>query len=236
MLKKMYAVVLTIFLSGILIFSSMVVAADSEKVRIRVFTPLEDDLAGVNSRGFVVDLRFKFTGDLESTGVTVTEPEEETEEDEEDEEEGSIIGVDCAAKDSEFGANPNFPGLVVLLSSSKVGAGAGQNLANLFDFIGVSHRNQEDESGTENDARGTTSTHIWTTWYVITEDEFGTVGEIEPSTLFVAVVDGTAFDLETPDIVEDMNDDGKLTRKDLKRMGYRVISEVQLVKFDVNGL
>ncbi len=106
----------------------------------------------------------------------------------------------------------------MLLSSTTTGAGAGQNLSNLFNINTVTN---QDESGTE----------IWSTWIVGAPNAFGRVGEQTPSQLFVAVVEGTA-----PDVVADMDNNGKIDKKDLKLMGYKVISNTPKVDFVVNGL
>lgn len=225
--NRLYKTSLMLFLSAFLLTAVGAATADDD-VRIRVFTPREDDLTGTDGTRFVVALRFKFPGDLASTGVTLPglEPEQETADDPQ-----SVIAVDSSLESSEYGANPNFPGLVVLLSNNK--SGAGHNLASLFTQLSVSHRKYADEDEEDEEAEGeagAAGTHVWTSWLVDSVDEFGTVGEIERATLLVAVVEGDA-----PDVVEDMNEDGKLTRKDLKLMEYKVLSKVKRIKFDVNG-
>ncbi|MBT9613386.1 MAG: hypothetical protein IV108_08995 [Burkholderiales bacterium] len=52
-----------------------------------------------------------------------------------------------------------------------------------------------------------------------------------PSRLFVTVVEGVA-----PDVVLDLNADGKLDAKDLKLMGFNVIAKSRHVDFIVNGM
>lgn len=52
-----------------------------------------------------------------------------------------------------------------------------------------------------------------------------------PSRLFVTVVEGVA-----PDVVLDMNADGKFNAADLGLMSYKVISKSRHVDFVVNGL
>jgi len=116
------------------------------------------------------------------------------------------------------GHDPSFPGLVVLLSNSKVGAGPNQNVANLFNMVGVTDRSDADE------------TYIWATWIIGAPNKFGTVGMIEDARLTIAIVDGIM-----PDVVQDMDSDGKFTKKDLRRMGYTVISNVKHIDFQVNG-
>lgn len=181
---------------------------DSDKLAsIRIFAPGKGDLAGVGSRAFLVDMAIQFNTDLAGTGVTpeLTGP-------------GPLQNAGPFPGTFSLGANKDhFPGLVVLLSSTKVGAGPGHNLSNLFNINTVT-----------NQAAG--STEIWSTWIIGAANSFGVAGENTPSELFVAVVDGVA-----PDVVLDMDGNGKLNRKDLKLMGYKVISNTPRVEFTVNG-
>ncbi len=181
---------------------------DGKPVRITVLSPEDGYRTGLGSRAFLVDLSIQFNGNLASTGVT---PE--------------LTGPGAMQNSGPFpgtfglGANhDHFPSLIVLLSSTTTGAGAGQNLSNLFNINTVTN---QDESGTE----------IWSTWIVGAPNAFGRVGEQTPSQLFVAVVEGTA-----PDVVVDMDSNGKIDKKDLKLMGYKVISNTPKVNFVVNGL
>ena len=105
----------------------------------------------------------------------------------------------------------------MLLNSTRAGAGAGQNLSNLFNINTVTNQN----------ARGT---EIWSTWIVGAANAFAVVGEQTPSRLFLAVVEGAA-----PNVVIDMDGNGKFNKKDLKLMGYKVISNTPKVDFVVNG-
>src|SRR5262245_28372234 len=177
---------------------TLALTAEAGSVNLEVFAPKDGTLAGVEGRGWFVDLRARFDGDLASTGVSIrTAPP----------------GGAGAAKD-------NFPGLVVLVSSNaKVGAGAGQNLANLFNIIGVTDRDEADGNDTE----------IWATW-IIGAANFGDKDTLTESRLFVAVVDGLA-----PNVVEDKNRDGIFDEKDLELMGFNIISDVVKRHFIVNG-
>ena len=180
---------------------------DDKSVLITVFAPGKGDVAGIGSRAFLVDMALQFDGDLASTGVTpeLTGP-------------GALQNAGPFPGTFGLGANKDhFPGLVVLLSSTVVGAGAGQNISNLFNINTVTNR---DASGTE----------IWSTWIAGNANSFGRVGENTPSRLFIAVVEGVA-----PDIVKDMDGNGILDKKDLKLMGYKVISNTPKVDFVVNG-
>jgi hypothetical protein len=180
---------------------------EGKSAHIKVFAPGKGDIAGVGSRGFLVDLSVQFNTDLAGTGASLelTGP-------------GPLQNAGPFPGTFSLGANhDHFPGLVVLLSSTMVGQGAGHNVANLFNINAV----------TNQDA---TSTEIWSTWTIGAANAFGKVGENTPSHLFVAVVEG-----EAPDVVMDMDGNGVFNKKDLKLMGYKVISNTPQVDFVVNG-
>lgn len=179
---------------------------DKEKIAsIKILAPEEDYVAGIGSRAFLVDLAIEFEGDLASTSVT---PELTGP--------GPLANAGPFPGTFGFGANlDHFPSLVVLLSSTV--SGPGRNLANLFNITTVTNQ----EPG---------STEVWTTWIVGAPNGFGLVGQNTPSRLFVGVVEGTA-----PDVVNDMDGNGVLDKKDLKLMGYKVISNTPKVDFFVNG-
>ncbi len=168
--------------------------AEAGSVELQVFAPKDGTLAGVGGRGWFVDLRARFDGDLASTGVSIR-----------------------TAPPGGAGAAANFPGLVVLVSSAK--AGAGQNQANAFNIIGVTDRDEVTGDDTE----------IWATW-IIGAANFGAPGTLTESRLFVAVVAGLA-----PNVVTDKNGDGIFDEKDLELMGFDVISNVVKRHFIVNG-
>jgi len=181
---------------------------DGQSANITVFAPGKGDVAGIGSRAFLADIAVQFDGDLASTGVTpeLTGP-------------GPLANAGPFPGSFSVGANlDHFPGLVVLLSSTTVGAGPGQNVANLFNINAVTNQTA---AGTE----------IWSTWIIGAPNAFGRVGELTPSRLFLAVVEGTA-----PDVVIDMDGNGIFDKKDLKLMGHKVISNTPKVDFVVNGL
>ena len=177
---------------------------------ITVFAPADGDVSGVGSAGTLVDLAVEFSGDLASTGASLELTGG-----------GAHQNVPPFPGTFSLGADKDhFPGLVVLFSSTRpnVGAGPGQNLANLFNIVTVTNRTP-------------TSTEIWATWIVGAKNTFGLEGEMTPSTLFVGVVEGTA-----PDVVQDMNGDGVLDNRDLKLMGYKPLAKGVSVDFVINGL
>lgn len=205
--KRVSAISLAVFALSSLLQPALADGNKEKTASIKVFAPEEDYVAGLGSRAFLVDMAIEFEGDLASTGVTpeLTGP-------------GPLQNAGPFPGTFGLGANlDHFPSLVVLLSSTRVGAGPGQNLANLFNITTVTNQ----EPG---------STEIWTTWIVGAANAFGTAGEDTPSRLFVAVVEGTA-----PDVVVDMDGNGVLDRKDLRQMGYKVISNTPKVDFVVNG-
>jgi len=163
-------------------------------VDIQVFAPKSGDVAGVVNRAFLVDLVARFDGDLASTRA--------------------VPGVKAAGAP---GANPNFPGLVVLLSGTKFAPptfnGPGQNLANAFNIIAVTDRDDNEK------------TDIWTTWFVGAAN-FGS----GPSRLFVAIVAGDA-----PNVIDDVDGNGVIDEKDLRRLGFTIISNVRKIDFVINS-
>lgn len=176
-------------------------------VNIEVFTPKNGNLAGAGSRAFMVDLKAEFNADLASTGAS---PELT----------GPGAHANAAPFPGSFGIGANvdhFPGLVVLVSSSRAGVGPGQNVANDFTITTITDRR-------------TDRTEIWSTWIVGAANVFGSVGQNTPSRLFVAVVRGTA-----PDVVVDMDQNGVIDEKDLELMGVEVISNVVKRDFTING-
>lgn len=190
------------------LLAGVAVADDDRSAKLTIFAPGSGDVAGVSSRGFLVDLAVDFEGDLTSTGASseLTGP-------------GPLQNAGPFPGTFSVGANKDhFPGLVVLLSSTTIGAGAGQNVSNLFNIVSVTNRTP-------------TNTEIWATWIVGAKNAFGVEGQMTPSRLFVTVVDGVA-----PDVVLDLNADGKLDAKDLKLMGFNVIAKSRHVDFVVNGL
>lgn len=201
---------ITLLLAASMVLPMVTQAADEdedESVAIKVFAPGKGDVAGVGSRAFLVDMSVQFNAPLAATGVTpeLTGP-------------GPLQNAGPFPGTFGPGADKDhFPGLVVLLSSTAIGAGPGQNVANLFNINAITN---QDSSGTE----------VWSTWIIGAPNSFGKVGEQTPSRLFVAVVEGTA-----PDVVVDMDGNGILDKRDLRLMGYKVISNTPRVDFVVNG-
>lgn len=184
--------------------------ADSDKpVKIEMFAPHQGDRVGIGGKGWFVDLEVDFKNKpLAATGFTgfqLTGPAGHNNV-------APFPGTFSAGKDD------RMPGLVVLLSTTTSGAGAGQNLANLFNLTGVTNLTEKE-------------TELWDTW-IVGAPNFGVNTE---STIYVAVVDdldGNGIYDDAPNTVPDSNGDGVVDEKDLEALG--LASNVEDVKFFIN--
>lgn len=178
------------------------------EAEIEVFAPHSGDIAGVGGRGWFVDLAVEFEDSTlagTGAGLQIT---------------GPALHNNTAPLPGTFGLGKDdrLPGLVVLVSTTTVGARAGQNVANLFNLTGVTNRDGGD-------------VEVWDTW-IVGAPNFG-VGE---STLRVAVVDdldGNGVLDDAPAVVTDADGDGDVDADDLEEVG--LASEVVEVDFVING-
>ena len=113
------------------------------------------------------------------------------------------------------GVDDKLPGLIVLLSTSTVGARNAQNLANLFNLTGFTNQKTHE---------------IWDTW-IVGAPSFG---RNVHSVLRVAVAadknnDGIYND--APAAVPDSNHDGRINAVDLKAFG--IASNIVTVPFQI---
>lgn len=116
-----------VFATVLALSVSVASADDDRSAKLTIFAPGADDVAGVSSRGFLVDLAVDFDGTLAATGAS------------------SELTGPCPLQNAgpfpgtfSVGANKDhFPGLVVLLSSTTIAAGPGQNVSNLFNIVAV---------------------------------------------------------------------------------------------------
>ena len=173
-------------------------------VQVDVFSPREGDVAGKLSKGFFVDLAVRYPSlaasgaDFQLTGPTAHQNQ------------APFAGAFGA------GADEKVPGLIVLLSTTTVGAKNAQNLANLFNLTGFTNQKTNE---------------IWDTWIVGAP----LFGKNVPSVLRVAVAadrnkDGIYND--APAVVPDANHDGRINATDLK--AYGVASNVVAVPFRIS--
>jgi hypothetical protein len=158
---------------------------------IHLFTPTSGDRAGLESKGFFIDLKADMNLPLARSGFGG---------------QGPATGV---------GQDKRFPGLIVMLSTTK--AGAGKNLAGLFDVVGVTD-SQPDK------------TQLWATWQA-GKPNFGTGA----STVYVAMASDTNHDgvlNDAPNEVADADHDGDVDEKDLQAIGA---TSIKAVDFTING-
>jgi hypothetical protein len=172
-------------------------------VQVEVFSPRKGDVAGKQSKGFFVDLALRYPSltasgaDFQLTGPTTHQNQ------------GPFPGTFAP------GVDEKLPGLIVLLSTSTVGAKNAQNLANLFNLTGFTNQKTNE---------------IWDTW-IVGAPSFG---KNVRSVLRVAVAadknkDGIYND--APAVVPDSNRDGRINAADLQ--AYGVASNITVVPFEI---
>lgn len=173
-------------------------------VNLQVFAPRPGDTAGKASKGFFVDLAVQYPS-LASSGADF-----------------QLTGPMVHQNQAPFpgaaapGVDEKLPGLIVLLSTSTVGAKNAQNLANLFNLTGFTNQKTNE---------------IWDTWIVGAP----LFGKNVPSVLRVAVAadrnkDGIYND--APAVVPDANHDGRINAADLN--AYGVASNIVAVPFRIS--
>ena len=173
-------------------------------VQVEVFSPRSGDVAGKQSKGFFVDLALRYPSvassgaDFQLTGPAAHQNQ------------APFPGAFAA------GIDEKLPGLIVLLSTTTIGARNAQNLANLFNLTGFTNQKTNE---------------IWDTW-IVGAPSFG---RNVHSVLRVAVAadknnDGIYND--APAVVPDANRDGRINAIDLK--AYGVASNIVAVPFQIS--
>jgi hypothetical protein len=179
--------------------------AAAAPVKVQVFAPRPGDAVGKASKGFFVDLAIDYPS-LASSGADF-----------------QLTGPGAHQSQAPFpgafapGVDEKVPGLIVLLSTSTLGARNAQNLANLFNLTGFTNQKTNE---------------IWDTW-LVGAPAFGVNTH---SVLRVAVAadknkDGIYND--APAVVPDANNDGRITAVDLK--AYGVASDIVAVPFEIRN-
>jgi hypothetical protein len=179
-------------------------ATAGSPVKVQVFAPRPGDVAGQESKGFFVDLALQYPS-LASSGAAF-----------------QLTGPGAHQNQAPFpgaaapGVDEKLPGLIVLLSTSTIGAKNAQNLANLFNLTGFTNQKTNE---------------IWDTWIVGAP----LFGKNVHSVLRVAVAadknkDGIYND--APAVVPDANRDGRINASDLK--AYGLASDVVTVPFRIS--
>jgi hypothetical protein len=173
-------------------------------VNVTVFAPRKGDVAGKDSKGFFVDLALRYPS-LASSGAGF-----------------QLTGPGAHQNAAPFpgafapGVDEKLPGLIVLLSTTTIGAKNAQNLAGLFNLTGFTNQKTNE---------------IWDTWIVGAAG----FGRNVRSVLRVAVAadknkDGIYND--APAVVPDANSDGHIDAYDLKAFG--VASNIVAVPFRIS--
>jgi hypothetical protein len=172
-------------------------------VSVTVLSPRKGDLAGKESKGFFVDLALRYPS-VASSGADF-----------------QLTGPGAHQNQAPFpgafapGVDERLPGLIVLLSTSTIGARNAQNLANLFNLTGFTNQKTNE---------------IWDTWLI----GAAAFGRNVHTVLRVAVAadknrDGIYND--APAVVPDSNRDGRINAADLNAFG--VASNIATVPFEI---
>jgi len=181
---------------------------EDKPVQVTMFAPAKGDHVGIGGRGWFVDLALEFETSLDETGFSgfqLTGP-------------AAHNNIDPFPGTFSLGADDRLPGLIVLLSTTTVGAMSCQNIANLFNLTGV----------TDISADGT---ELWDTWLVGAP----LFGVDTPSRIFVAVasdMNGDGIYNDAPAVVPDVNGDGMCNAHDLRAVG--LASNIAQARFFIN--
>lgn len=181
---------------------------DHKPVTVQMFAPAKGDHVGIGGRGWFVDLAIQYPGNVQTSGFSGFQLT------------GPGVHNNTAPFPGTFspGADDRLPGLIVLVSTTAVGAGSCQNIANLFNLTGVTNTTD-------------TSTEIWDTW-LVGAPNFGINTE---SKVFVAVADdlnGDGIYNDAPAVIADADGDGMCTASDLRAVG--LASNVAKARFFIN--
>jgi hypothetical protein len=205
--RTMITVLFLVALSAVLVATATAARSASKQaaspVKVEVFAPRSGDVAGKQSKGFFVDLALRYPSlaasgaDFQLTGPAAHQNQ------------APFPGTFTA------GVDEKVPGLIVLLSTTTVGARNAQNLANLFNLTGFTNQKTNE---------------IWDTW-IVGAPSFG---KNVRSVLRVAVAadknkDGIYND--APAVIPDSNRDGRINAVDLE--AYGVASNIAVVPFEI---
>lgn len=178
--------------------------AANPPVRVTVFAPGAGDIAGKAGKGFFVDLAVRYPSATSSgADYQLTGP-------------GAHQNVPPFPGAFGLGADDKLPGLIVLLSTTTVGARNGQNLAGLFNLTGFTDQRTNE---------------IWDTWIA----GASLFGHNVHSVLRVAVAADKNHDgiyNDAPAVIPDADHDGHINDVDLKAFG--VASNIVTVPFEIH--
>ena len=209
--KRMLLTALSLVALAAVVAATATAAADgrvskkaASPVQVQVFAPRTGDIAGRQSKGFFVDLALRYPS-LAASGADL-----------------QLTGPATHQNQAPFpgafspGVDEKVPGLIVLLSTSTIGAKNAQNLAGLFNLTGFTNQ---------------TTNEIWDTW-IVGAPSFG---KNVHSVLRVAVAADKNHDgiyNDAPSVVPDANHDGRINAVDLK--AYGVASNIAVVPFEIH--
>lgn len=183
---------------------------------VRLLAPSNGDQVGIDGRGWIMDLKVDFDLPLAKSGFTLNA-------------EGKpgvqLTGPAAHNNTAPFpgtfspGADERLPGLIVLLSGTTIGAASCQNIANLFNIVGVS-----------NLAAG--STQLWDNW-LVGAPLFGVGTSVTTHVAIAADLNGDGILNDAPAVVPDADGNGSCDAKDLKALG--LASNIDKAEFYING-
>lgn len=178
-----------------------------EVAEIELFAPEDGDRVGVDGVGWFIDIAVVFEQPvtLRATGFTanqLTGP-------------GGHDGIAPFPGSFGLGKDEKLPGLVTLVSTLQTGAKGCQNISNTYNLTGVTNVSEDE-------------IELWDT-YIVGAPIYG---RHINSTLYIAeVADNNhngVFD-DAPDIVPDVNKDGRCDETDVEALG--LASEVAVKNF-----
>src|SRR5437016_2440712 len=172
-------------------------------VQVEIFSPRNGDVAGKQSKGFLVDLALRYPSiaasgaDFQLTGPTTHQNQAPFP--------GSFAP----------GVDEKVPGLIVLLSTTGVAAKNAQNLANLFNLTGFTNQKTNE---------------IWDTW-IVGAPSFGKNVRSVLRVAIAADKNKDGIYNDAPTVVPDANHDGHINAVDLE--AYGIASNIAVVNFEI---
>jgi len=182
---------------------------DDKPIHIEMFAPAKGDKVGIGGRGWFVDLAIQYSNTtLEQTGFSSLQLT------------GPAAHNNIAPFPGTFsvGADDKLPGLIVLLSTTGVGAMSCQNIANLFNLTGISNVTEDE-------------IEIWDTW-LIGAPNFGVNVDSKIYVAVAADTNGDGIYNDAPNVIPDSNGDGICDTKDLREFG--LASNIAKAQFFIN--
>lgn len=213
--KEFYKSKISLLTLALMFLAGFAIASDSdhddddeaEPVTVEMFAPGKNDRAGINGRGWFVDLAITYEGGVAASGFTdfqLTGP-------------GPHDDVAPFPGTFSLGADDRLPGLIVLVKTTTIGAQSCQNLANLFNLTGVTNVTKTDAE-------------IWDTW-IVGAPLFGK-GKTKIYVAVAADINNDGIYNDAPNAVPDADGNGVCNKKDLKAFG--VSSNIVKEKFFIN--